>query len=504
MPEKLLNKFWTGIALLGILNLIWFNASILLTSDTLQVQYIPDDAYYYLSLARNFVHLHMWTFDSGISLTTGFHPLWAYLLAFFYAILKPDSDGFVQICILLSVCFSLLSALIIFWKGLKLQQPMMLAVLAVLLGTRNILLNSVSGVEWSLTGFIILLFCLTMVDGTSELARYSSLFILGALGSMARMDFGLLPLAFVAAGLVVWILRSNRLFFVSSMCGLAGAVVGAVLVFLHNFWMTGQALQSSALMKNHWMAGTLNPTPLLISGLGLTALLLFPVLGGKIRNIPLSDTQVVLGIAGIFAWIGYGIFYSKNSDIQPWYSVNILFSVFTFLSAVWYFTQYGWLKKYAYLPHILFLAVVAGQYVYNVLAIYPLSDVKSQWPHQQAFLTAGKYLSDHRPAFDNGRIGAWNAGIINYYQGGEVVNLDGLVNNDIYFYAVSNSSYEYLEDRNIRYVLDLDVMFKEHILERSGYNDPRFTNSLLPIMVFNEEAFPNIGFLKLYELKDSK
>lgn len=92
--EKRFFKFWAGIALLAILNLIFFDMSIFNAPETLQIQYTPDDAYYYLSLARNFANLHSWTFDSGISQTSGFHPLLAYLLVLSYKTLQPGVEEF--------------------------------------------------------------------------------------------------------------------------------------------------------------------------------------------------------------------------------------------------------------------------------------------------------------------------------------------------------------------------------------------------------------------------
>lgn len=44
---------------------------------------IPDDAFYYLKLAKNYSHFGEWTFD-GQNSTTGFHPLWANLLRLFF------------------------------------------------------------------------------------------------------------------------------------------------------------------------------------------------------------------------------------------------------------------------------------------------------------------------------------------------------------------------------------------------------------------------------------
>ncbi|MFN7825259.1 MAG: hypothetical protein ACK5P6_07855, partial [Pseudobdellovibrionaceae bacterium] len=43
------------------------------------VQVVPDDAFYYLQLAKNFAHTGQWTLD-GIHPATGFHPLYAYFL----------------------------------------------------------------------------------------------------------------------------------------------------------------------------------------------------------------------------------------------------------------------------------------------------------------------------------------------------------------------------------------------------------------------------------------
>lgn len=105
--EKRFFKFWAGIALLAILNLIFFDMSIFNAPETLQIQYTPDDAYYYLSLARNFANLHSWTFDSGISQTSGFHPLLAYLLVLSYKTLQPSVEEFARINLVISNIFAI-------------------------------------------------------------------------------------------------------------------------------------------------------------------------------------------------------------------------------------------------------------------------------------------------------------------------------------------------------------------------------------------------------------
>src|SRR5580693_5044467 len=47
---------------------------------------VPDDAFYYLDLARHFAQSGTWTFDGGLSRTTGFQPLHAYVCALVYLI----------------------------------------------------------------------------------------------------------------------------------------------------------------------------------------------------------------------------------------------------------------------------------------------------------------------------------------------------------------------------------------------------------------------------------
>jgi hypothetical protein len=126
-----------------------------------------------------------------------------------------------------------------------------------------------------------------------------------------------------------------------------------------------------------------------------------------------------------------------------------------------------------------------------------ISDSHSPWPHQQFMLEAGKYLAAN-PL--DGRIGAWNAGIIGYYQGGEVVNIDGLVNDDIFPYAASNRLPEYLSSHNIRYIIDFDNMFfYSFIRMRGGFNDISFLESLQPIRHFGgaEYSWKNLTLYKI-------
>lgn len=498
MVENRLLKFWAGIAVLTILNLFIFDVLVFLAPDTLQVQYIPDDGYYYLSLARNFARLHIWTFDLGVSRTNGFHPLLAYLLVLCYKIFQPDNDQFVRIGLGISSIFTMGACLLIFWKGWKYQEPVILAVLAILISTRNIFINSTSSMEWPVLVFIIVLISITLIENHTSAKGRTTLFVLGLAGSLARVDFGLLVFSFMIASLIIWLQVRDAGYLKAFISTLSGAATGVGLVLSHNFLMSSQAIPSSALMKSHWAAGSPNKVVLLICAMGLLAMLIIPLLGGKSLK-PANDFQRLIIGGASFTWISYSILYSRNADVLAWYSSNVLISVFIFLCVLWRAIQHGRLRKYTFMPHGIFLIIFAVCFAGNIVKTYPLDAKKSPWPNQAIFLEAGKYLHLH-PLMD-GRIGAWNAGIVNYYQGGNVVNLDGLVNNDIYVYAVSNSSFEYIKKTNIRYVVDYDVMFTEDFLARSGYNDPRFLNVLSPLIIFNEQEYPHWGHFTLYKVE---
>ena len=51
----------------------------------------------------------------------------------------------------------------------------------------------------------------------------------------------------------------------------------------------------------------------------------------------------------------------------------------------------------------------------------------------------------------NERVGVSDAGIVNFYQGGTIINTDGLINNDIRAYLYNGRLECYLLDKQIKY-----------------------------------------------------
>ncbi len=529
------HRFWGVASFIAILHIVLFDLRIITAAETLQVQYIPDDAFYYLTLSRNFATMGMWTFDSGISTATGFHPLLAYLLALLYKTVQPAPEAFVQYGLVLSSLLTLTTLLIIWALGLRQSKPYFLMILTLLISSKNYTYNSISITEWPLVVLFASLYVLYFYYSYYTVSRNSFLvlFTLGLLGSLARSDFGLLPFALFAASLLVMRFTRHRRAILMSFAGLVGAGLGVVLIFVHNYIFSGHILQSSARMKAYLAqvyGVAYMPTVRLIAdlltgvvrnvtgGYGLPALiaLLFTILAVfvilKSRNMAGSHSgaglslgidgrlrELTLVTAAGLCIMGCIFIYAHNAGIQPWYSANLVVPIFVLLVTVLCYFDSAIQHHYRKLIEVAVSFIVIGIITGNLVAIhYNLAN--SRWPHQQIMLAAGRYLSQQTL---DGNIASWNAGIIGYYQGGNVINIDGLVNDDIYPYVVNNALPTYLLYHDVNYIIDFQNMLNEPDRRLAGgYNSEAFRNSLQPVKVFDEGQY-RWQHLTLYRLSPS-
>ncbi len=504
---------WAAIGLLAILHVVVFDLTIITARDTLQVQYTPDDAYYYLALARNYATLRTWTFDGGHSATSGFHPLLAYLLSLLYVVMRPTSGEFVRYSLVLGSVVTTAALLIAWVVGRRLQRPSYMALLALFVTSRNFTYNSVSAMEWPLVLLFSILYWIQFLPRRSAEGRtwtYVSSFSIGFLGSLARSDFGLLPLSLFLASLLVRLLLNKRAHAALAFWGLLGATTGLFAVLAHTYAVTGGILQSSARMKAYWMQiygsahwyavrmmmGVLNLIPIrsAISGITLVLLGVLPLLGlavilkawreKRLFGLHIPAETLVLLIASALCIVGYVILYSRSGSIPPWYTVSFITPLTiipcilsTYIEALLRKERIAWGASAIMLPVL----------VLNIATLYPVDGSNAPMPHQQIMLRAGRDLGQREL---DGQVGSWNAGIIGYYQGGTVVNLDGLVNDDIYPYAVNNELPVYISERNIQYVIDFENVFLDQKRRlRGGYEDADFITRLEPIKVYDDGEY---------------
>jgi len=531
MKTKSALFFWSLIGFLIIVNLVVFDYTVLSSQASIRVQYTPDDTYYYLQLAKNFVKFGYWTFDSGISLASGFHPLLAYLLATIYGVFQPSIEQFVTIAILLSSIPILLLVFSAWLKSTLTGASNSLLTLSLFVGAQSFLFNSVSGVEWSIVVVLATLYCSVFTQSPLPPNASVKLFAIGLFLSLARSDAGLLPFSIFVAASFFTILDHEENYFAlrSSLAGLAGSLSGVGLIFVNNYVFTGNIIQSSAKMKLHW--GEFQEHLFVKSVIVITrtvgfdlhlfpfstlcfSLLIFIVIAyllfffcrlsklmyivwktsPKMKRI---NNQSILYIASYISIVAYLALYARGGGgLQNWYTANFLVPMFVlFDGLINFLVAYAPLKK-GVAEVILSLFFLYTIFL-NILSVYPIA-YKAPWPHQQVTLAAGQYLNNNY--FDE-KIASWNAGVIGYYHDGKVINIDGLVNESIHPYAVSNRLPAYLKQENILYVIDFQTMLMPVYAKRGGYDDLDFLEKLIPITQFDEGQFPVWKYLTLYRIQ---
>lgn len=292
--------------------------------------------------------------------------------------------------------------------------------------------------------------------------------------------------------------------------GLLAAILGVMFCLIHNQLLTDQAIQSSAIMKSLWSKYyggpdvqpifniflsffgppsklTLRTTRLILLVL-VIANCLSLVTRIKSRSSDNSnnkaENQITIWLGSALTLIGYCAFYSLNTAaMQPWYSAGLIIPAFGIMSTMTFQTETRKIFLTLTSALMILLVTIRINHIYKTYENHALV-VQPRWPHQTLMLKAGKFLQhenlDHK-------VGSWNAGIIGYYQGGEVINLDGLVNNDIYEHASMNNLQQYIDNVEILYIIDFKLMLENETLQRrGGYEDPAFLKRLTLVKEFSD------------------
>ena len=497
-----------------------FDFRIISAPISTQVQYTPDDAYYYLGLAKNYATLHLWTFDSGVTTTTGFHPLLALLLCVIYIIFQPTRDSFVLFGLALSAFVTLTGTLIAWRIGFRDKKTyFFLMFLGLVFSTRIYAINSTSIMEWPLVILIAMAYSINLYQGydRASIFNHICMFFWGMLGSLARLDFGLLPFSFFIVSLIMSRFVKKKYPLQLSSIGLVGAAIGVLIVLGHNYLITGNFLQSSARIKVYWAL-----TQGIMTNFVQALFLILESLGSWFQNFELGTVFLALVVttviyifikkdlnkfksfsclvsafenhrsfrgytfflSAILCIIGYIGFYTYNASIQPWYTANLIIPVFITLMSVTAYLDKRLNAKNQLIFRTISSTVIFIAIIYNIASVQQINSSNSPWPHQPLMVEAGEYLKDHN--YD-GRIGSWNAGIIGYYQGGDIINIDGLVNDEVYDYILDGQLSTYLSKTGIRYIIDFETMITQKDLRvRGGYDDAAFLQGLHPLKVFDD------------------
>lgn len=457
--------------------------------------FIPDDAFYELEIARHFFETGVWSFDRGLTRTTGFHLLNVYVMSLFPGILAYPQLA-IDLWMGVGVLLSIATIFIICHLANRTFGLLALLPVSLILTARFFTLANTSLLEFPFVVLAAALYTYVLLRKSDPAPSETLiLFVIGLFGSLARSDFGGLALAFASASLLRWRWKGRRVYLKQSLWGLAGATAGLVIVFLHNFFYGGHFLSGSAMVKALWghrlgyslrpgfsilVFATVSSAPellLLVSmvGLGIVVWAIGRALGAgaKAPNrcvVPErpSNDNVFLASVGLTTLSVYVFIYGFDPAAQPWYAANAVIPAVLILGSI---TR--WISSN---PPLLVSAVAAF-----LAAIVPhLSEsYRPAWYQQRHMYDMALYLRTH-PV--NGRIAGWNVGIVGYFLDGQVLNLDGLMNDDIFPYVRDSTVNRYLGRMQIDYIVDFKNQIKDRRLAAvEGYDAIRLAEQLEPL-----------------------
>jgi len=448
------------------------------------VSIVSDDAYYYFSVAANIAQGHGPTAD-GITKTTGFHPLYGFLLAGLYRLTSPTPDGLVRlaialnaICFLATGCFLALAARQL-WGRLA-------AILAFLLWLTNPHASLVSaiGLEGSVYGLTLSLlfwrltsfadYRLHAGSGGEWLLRSAILGVYMGMTLLARTDS--LVLVPMIALVLWWIVPNAALVLrVSGVVLFTAISLGLLSLWWRYAWIhTGEFLQGSAAIKTLWRPAIVEEeygkytlvTSVLFGGSVWLPYLVkcffkIPALKWSLSALPqlfssaeaMTPRRLTYHICWIFPAL-LGIAYAMMIDRpRTWYYVPALVTLTLLTAGAAGLIMSSpptnlWLAlARRFLPWLGWLIVIESAAIGGRNLLYGRSS------EQVGGLRAAQWVTEN---VEKGIvIGCWHSGIVQFYTPNHtVINLDGLANNEILSVLGGDKTMnEYWDERGITLIL---------------------------------------------------
>jgi hypothetical protein len=136
------------------------------------------------------------------------------------------------------------------------------------------------------------------------------------------------------------------------------------------------------------------------------------------------------------------------------------------------------------------LQPVIGCMFFSYFSLATISSIAIvKWPHQASFMEAGKRIAS-LPNTQH-RYAAWNAGIIGYFSKKNIINIDGLVNDEVLPFLIHKNLPAYIKLRKIDTIIDYEVMFEqERWLRRGGYDRNWIARCIEPMQYLDEPDSP--------------
>lgn len=492
--------------------------ALLLSDLPTLVQFVPDDAFYYLETARNAVRGYGITFD-GIHMTNGFHPLWLALILPLAAIAQ-DLLVFLRSVLLTAVVFDLIGAWLLCRLLAKITGLWLaLAGVALYYLPASAARTALNGLETSLSSLLFI----------------SSLYLALLLLERDRVPNRQIVLTGVTFGLLFLARTDNAFYLVTlvamtalgarSIRGLASRLVllfSALLVVIPwvawNWMEFRTLLQSSgdaipyALQANFLDEGHPSITFvqrglavfLVFLSTGLPSTLGFPIVvfqttlvfcilvfvrrrGAVTASVLMNGlvrTVIALWIAGLGLIAVHTII---RWYPRPWYFEQLrVLSIITLCAtasllglpakiAVIYESLLSRIprqfpKSTAFIGVLVLIAATAAFWIGRVTN-------EPDYPWQVEMLDAAEWVKTHVGIDECA--GAFNSGVIAFLSERCVVNLDGAINNAARDAIMNRNLFAMMRNSGVRYYLDYDPIMLQQYRAFLGVERDRL--QMLPI-----------------------
>lgn len=489
------------------------------------MQWLYDDSFYYMITARHWSEAHLSSFD-GVTLTSGYHPLWMWLCAGVYGLRGQLDLVYVRLCMSLALAITSIVLLLTLRHAWNLRRNGLLWTIGLATCSYSALNNGLTPMEWPLVLLCWFALHVTLIRTTHgapvAYVNYAIAFLCGFAGSFSRTDFGLIPACYLAAAVLLARRHGNWLPVGQSLAATVGAAVALPCIFLYNRRVTGEWLQQSAQIK-HVFATLTNPfnpvpavwqfgrvllylPPLNLSDFararalhfGLAAVLVAVIalgpLARKYGRSLASATPATTSpeqmhqftqLASLLGVFGYLLLDSFNSQaLFGWYSGSVT-GFIVLLSASRLRRLHPSVAAIVVLP-VMLLNIAAAQHFGG--------NARTQMDE----IYIGRALhTDHPGAI----AGGGDVGKPSFYNHGTMVNLDGLMNNEVVPYLTSGMIHCYVLHRRIEFLSDIGtITFPLTNAERARHGLPALPWNLyfrsIPISAADKSPANTTHYLK--------
>jgi hypothetical protein len=438
---------------------------------TLIPNFLSDDFFCYLKLSQNLAAGLGATFD-GITKTNGFHPLYAIFLAFVYRLAGSSLETPIRIALATLSLFELLTGVLIY-KILRLPSlggNEKSALAGVLFWVFNpfVLTGTFYGIETAISVFFVTLALyqyLKIRNSAVALGRYAALGFLLGFAVLARTDS-----VFIIIAIVIDLLAQKKTHAMIVTAAISAIVAspwfvwsyltfgifqqnsGAVLTYIGAF-KAGSFLSRSyiaAKMQAFYLAVRI--IALFLASVALPATFFLLLHMRKKIKLRIDFRKLLLNVIVLF-----GIILFFYYPVLMWGATRRYYQPLLVVTAIAVGLMFKplTLSKDRRIPTVFILLLIVNLAAVTWFYFAYRNDAPQAW-QLDLYETAFWLQSNTQPS---DRIGSFNFAIMGYFSNRTVIDTIGVMNDEAYHAVLNHRLFSYIEERDIRYLVDNEDTF---------------------------------------------